>query len=75
MALLNDCFIFTKLYHWTVFYIYSLEEGYNNSKFHISFSTFVTLANNDQNQAGKTKLDRERVKLCMQELVKHSDFN
>ncbi|CAM4651752.1 unnamed protein product [Leuciscus chuanchicus] len=34
----------------------------------ISCSTFVTLANNDQNQAGKTKLDRERVKLCMQEL-------
>ncbi|XP_016105676.1 otoferlin-like [Sinocyclocheilus grahami] len=31
-------------------------------------STFVTLANNDQNQAGKTKLDRERLKLCMQEL-------
>uniref|UniRef100_A0A673HGI5 Otoferlin-like n=1 Tax=Sinocyclocheilus rhinocerous TaxID=307959 RepID=A0A673HGI5_9TELE len=32
--------------------------------------TFVTLANNDQNQTGKTKLDRERLKLCMQELVK-----
>uniref|UniRef100_A0A8C1QKP3 Otoferlin n=2 Tax=Cyprinus carpio TaxID=7962 RepID=A0A8C1QKP3_CYPCA len=31
-------------------------------------STFVTLANNDQNQTGKTKLDRERLKLCMQEL-------
>ncbi|TRY81428.1 hypothetical protein DNTS_008147 [Danionella cerebrum] len=31
-------------------------------------STFVTLANNDQNQAGKTKLDKERVKLCLQEL-------
>uniref|UniRef100_A0A672RLR5 Otoferlin n=1 Tax=Sinocyclocheilus grahami TaxID=75366 RepID=A0A672RLR5_SINGR len=38
--------------------------------FLISFSTFVTLANNDQNQTGKTKLDRERLKLCMQELVK-----
>uniref|UniRef100_A0A672RKG2 Otoferlin n=1 Tax=Sinocyclocheilus grahami TaxID=75366 RepID=A0A672RKG2_SINGR len=36
--------------------------------FLISFSTFVTLANNDQNQTGKTKLDRERLKLCMQEL-------
>ncbi|XP_067312338.1 otoferlin [Pseudorasbora parva] len=34
----------------------------------IGCSNFVTLANNDQNQAGKTKLDRERVKLCMQEM-------
>ncbi|XP_016133799.1 otoferlin [Sinocyclocheilus grahami] len=34
----------------------------------IGCSTFVTLANNDQNQTGKTKLDRERLKLCMQEL-------
>ncbi|KAA0711531.1 Otoferlin Fer-1-like protein 2 [Triplophysa tibetana] len=31
-------------------------------------STFVTLVNNDQNQTGKTKLDRERLKSCMHEL-------
>ncbi|XP_066536247.1 otoferlin [Hoplias malabaricus] len=33
-----------------------------------SCSTFLSLANKDQNQAGRTKLDRERLKLCMQEL-------
>nr|XP_015203273.1 PREDICTED: otoferlin isoform X3 [Lepisosteus oculatus] len=31
-------------------------------------SRFVTLANKDQNQAGRTKLDRERLKSCMREL-------
>ncbi|XP_066563265.1 otoferlin isoform X1 [Amia ocellicauda] len=29
---------------------------------------FVTLANKDQNQTGRTKLDRERLKSCMREL-------
>ncbi|XP_017546410.1 otoferlin isoform X3 [Pygocentrus nattereri] len=31
-------------------------------------STFLTVANKDQNQAGRTKLDRERLKSCMREL-------
>ncbi|XP_064412394.1 otoferlin isoform X4 [Latimeria chalumnae] len=31
-------------------------------------SRFVTLANKDQNQPGRTKLDRERLKSCMREL-------
>ncbi|XP_028826393.1 otoferlin-like isoform X1 [Denticeps clupeoides] len=31
-------------------------------------SEFLTLANKDQNQPGKTKLDRERLKLCLTEL-------
>ncbi|XP_072546416.1 otoferlin isoform X2 [Salminus brasiliensis] len=31
-------------------------------------SNFLELANKDQNQAGKTKLDRERLKSCMREL-------
>ncbi|KAG9347678.1 hypothetical protein JZ751_005251 [Albula glossodonta] len=31
-------------------------------------SRFVSLANKDQNQAGRTKLDRERLKSCMREL-------
>ncbi|MGH0147752.1 UNVERIFIED_CONTAM: hypothetical protein FKN15_036677, partial [Acipenser sinensis] len=31
-------------------------------------SRFVTLANKDQNQTGRTKLDRERLKSCMREL-------
>ncbi|XP_039604234.1 otoferlin isoform X2 [Polypterus senegalus] len=31
-------------------------------------SRFVTLADKDQNQAGRTKLDRERLKFCMREL-------
>uniref|UniRef100_A0A668ACY1 Otoferlin n=1 Tax=Myripristis murdjan TaxID=586833 RepID=A0A668ACY1_9TELE len=29
---------------------------------------FISLANKDQNQSGKTKLDRERLKLCMSEM-------
>ncbi|KAF3700952.1 Otoferlin Fer-1-like protein 2 [Channa argus] len=31
-------------------------------------SQFLSLANKDQNQSGRTKLDRERLKLCMSEL-------
>ncbi|XP_028653179.2 otoferlin isoform X9 [Erpetoichthys calabaricus] len=31
-------------------------------------SRFVTLADKDQNQAGRTRLDRERLKFCMREL-------
>uniref|UniRef100_A0A4W4F459 Otoferlin n=1 Tax=Electrophorus electricus TaxID=8005 RepID=A0A4W4F459_ELEEL len=31
-------------------------------------SRFVTLANKDQSQAGRTKLDRERLKSCMREM-------
>ncbi|KAL2082435.1 hypothetical protein ACEWY4_022253 [Coilia grayii] len=31
-------------------------------------SRYVTLANKDQNQAGRTKLDRERLKSCMREM-------
>ncbi|XP_061094120.1 otoferlin-like [Conger conger] len=31
-------------------------------------SRFLTLANKDQNQTGRTKLDRERLKSCMREL-------
>ncbi|KAG8011348.1 Otoferlin, partial [Nibea albiflora] len=31
-------------------------------------SRFVTLANKDVNQAGRTKLDRERLKSCMREM-------
>ncbi|XP_043918777.1 otoferlin isoform X5 [Protopterus annectens] len=31
-------------------------------------SRFVTLANKDQNQPGRTKLDRERLKSCMREM-------
>ncbi|XP_035279805.1 otoferlin isoform X6 [Anguilla anguilla] len=34
----------------------------------IGCSRFVTLANKDQNQAGRTKLDRERLKSCMREV-------
>ncbi|KAM7395295.1 hypothetical protein PAMA_006863 [Pampus argenteus] len=33
----------------------------------ITDSRFVTLANKDVNQAGRTKLDRERLKTCMRE--------
>uniref|UniRef100_A0A673XNH5 Otoferlin a n=1 Tax=Salmo trutta TaxID=8032 RepID=A0A673XNH5_SALTR len=33
-----------------------------------TFSRFVTLANKDQNQAGRTKLDKERLKSCMREM-------
>uniref|UniRef100_A0A4W6EMF3 Otoferlin a n=1 Tax=Lates calcarifer TaxID=8187 RepID=A0A4W6EMF3_LATCA len=32
---------------------------------------FVTLANKDVNQAGRTKLDRERLKSCMREMTVH----
>lgn len=32
-------------------------------------SRFVTLANKDVNQAGRTKLDRERLKSCIREMV------
>eukprot|EP00064_Thunnus_orientalis_P012952 superscaffoldBa00002049_g12988 len=31
-------------------------------------SQFLSLANKDQNQSGRTKLDRERLKLCMSEV-------
>ncbi|XP_061097986.1 otoferlin [Conger conger] len=34
----------------------------------IGCSRFVTLANKDQNQAGRTKLDRERLKSCMRDV-------
>ncbi|KAM3603301.1 uncharacterized protein V6R79_020111 [Siganus canaliculatus] len=34
----------------------------------IGCSRFVTLANKDINQAGRTKLDRERLKSCMREM-------
>ncbi|XP_034017505.1 otoferlin isoform X1 [Thalassophryne amazonica] len=34
----------------------------------VGCSRFVTLANKDVNQAGRTKLDRERLKCCMREL-------
>uniref|UniRef100_A0A665X9S7 Otoferlin n=1 Tax=Echeneis naucrates TaxID=173247 RepID=A0A665X9S7_ECHNA len=34
-----------------------------------SFSQFLLLANKDQNQSGRTKLDKERLKLCMSEVV------
>lgn len=43
--------------------------------FHVSSSVFsgssrfVALANKDVNQAGRTKLDRERLKSCMREMV------
>lgn len=33
------------------------------------FSHFILLANNDQNQMGRTKLDKERLKLCVSEVV------
>uniref|UniRef100_A0A672ZSG3 Otoferlin n=1 Tax=Sphaeramia orbicularis TaxID=375764 RepID=A0A672ZSG3_9TELE len=33
------------------------------------FSQFLSLANKDQNQSGRTKLDRERLKLCISEVV------
>lgn len=33
-------------------------------------SRFVTLANKDVNQAGRTKLDRERLRSCMREMVR-----
>lgn len=34
-----------------------------------SFSQFLLLANKDQNQSGRTKLDKERLKLCLSEVV------
>nr|XP_020443840.1 otoferlin isoform X7 [Monopterus albus] len=34
----------------------------------VGCSRFVTLANKDLNQAGRTKLDRERLKSCMREM-------
>uniref|UniRef100_A0A3B4BFR6 C2 domain-containing protein n=1 Tax=Periophthalmus magnuspinnatus TaxID=409849 RepID=A0A3B4BFR6_9GOBI len=34
----------------------------------VGCSRFVTLANKDINQAGRTKLDRERLKTCMREM-------
>lgn len=34
-----------------------------------SFSQFLSLANKDQNQLGRTKLDKERLKLCLSEVV------
>lgn len=39
--------------------------------FHFSVicSRFVTLANKDLNQAGRTRLDRERLRSCMREMV------
>uniref|UniRef100_A0A8C7CX32 Otoferlin n=1 Tax=Oncorhynchus kisutch TaxID=8019 RepID=A0A8C7CX32_ONCKI len=40
--------------------------------FHYFFSQFLTLANKDQNQTGRTKLDKERLKSCMRELPQHS---
>uniref|UniRef100_A0A674DQ75 Otoferlin n=1 Tax=Salmo trutta TaxID=8032 RepID=A0A674DQ75_SALTR len=40
--------------------------------FNYFFSQFLTLANNDQNQTGRTKLDKERLKSCMRELPQHS---
>uniref|UniRef100_A0A672HCD7 Otoferlin n=1 Tax=Salarias fasciatus TaxID=181472 RepID=A0A672HCD7_SALFA len=36
------------------------------------FSQFLSLANKDQNQSGRTKLDRERLKLCLSEVPQHS---
>lgn len=33
-------------------------------------SQFVSLANKDVNLAGRTKLDRERLKTCMREMVR-----
>lgn len=33
-------------------------------------SQFVALANKDVNLAGRTKLDRERLKTCMREMVR-----
>uniref|UniRef100_A0A8C4HSP4 Otoferlin n=1 Tax=Dicentrarchus labrax TaxID=13489 RepID=A0A8C4HSP4_DICLA len=35
----------------------------------IADKLFLSLANKDQNQSGRTKLDRERLKLCMSEVV------
>uniref|UniRef100_A0A8C2F3E5 Otoferlin n=1 Tax=Cyprinus carpio TaxID=7962 RepID=A0A8C2F3E5_CYPCA len=35
-----------------------------------NLSRFVTLANKDQNLSGRTKLDKERLKSCMRELVR-----
>lgn len=37
--------------------------------FLLASSRFVTLANKDVSQAGRTKLDRERLKACMREMV------
>lgn len=38
--------------------------------FHFWCSRYVTLANKDVNLAGRTKLDRERLKSCMREMVR-----
>lgn len=35
-----------------------------------SFSQFLSLANKDQSQSGRTKLDKERLKLCLSEVVR-----
>lgn len=36
-------------------------------------SQYLALANKDQNQSGRTRLDRERLKLCMAEVVRCRD--
>uniref|UniRef100_A0A8C5C6C3 C2 domain-containing protein n=1 Tax=Gadus morhua TaxID=8049 RepID=A0A8C5C6C3_GADMO len=36
-------------------------------------SQYLALANKDQSQSGRTRLDRERLKLCLAEVVRHSN--
>uniref|UniRef100_A0A672ZQ55 Otoferlin n=1 Tax=Sphaeramia orbicularis TaxID=375764 RepID=A0A672ZQ55_9TELE len=45
-----------------------LEELSHGCKSQLFFSQFLSLANKDQNQSGRTKLDRERLKLCISEV-------
>lgn len=47
-----------------------LTDSSSNSNLFFSCSQFILLANKDQNSSGRTKLDRERLKLCMSEVVR-----
>lgn len=51
----------------TVYVMLNNHDNYTMSL--TSFSHFLSLANKDQNQSGRTKLDKERLKLCLSEMV------
>lgn len=53
----------------TVYVIRMLNNNDNYTMSLTSFSHFLSLANKDQNQSGRTKLDKERLKLCLSEMV------
>uniref|UniRef100_A0A8D3B343 Otoferlin a n=1 Tax=Scophthalmus maximus TaxID=52904 RepID=A0A8D3B343_SCOMX len=56
-------------YYSRYLYVLVVEEVIEALYFLVISSRFVTLANKDVNLAGRTKLDRERLKSCMREMV------